>query len=107
MILESLEVDLSQLAARLGWDLKPEGLCRDGACVPLRDGSTVASLAAALQRPLVEDAVHHVWALGPESGRALVSARAPELTLPAWGGGDFKLSSLLGQKVLIVAWAPW
>jgi len=106
MILDSLD-DIAAVAARLGWELKPEGLCRDDVCVLLHDRSSVKSLASALRRPLVEDSKHHQWALGPESGRALTSARAPELTLPAWGGGDFTLSSLLGQKVVIVAWAPW
>ena len=107
MILEGSDTDLESVAKRLGWDLKPEGLCRDDVCVPLRDRSSVRALASALRRPLVEDRKHSLWAIGPETGRALASARAPELRLPAWGGGDFALRSLLGQKVVIVAWAPW
>ena len=51
-----------------------------------------------------------LWALGPASGptgRALTTAIAPELELPDVDGNPFKLSSLLGQKVLLVAWATW
>jgi hypothetical protein len=58
--------------------------------------------------PLIHDAETDVWCLGPEAmGRALTTAQAPELTLPDYRGHLFQLSSLRGQKVLIVAWAPW
>lgn len=107
MILEGAHNDLTAVARRIGWDLKPEGLCRDNVCVALQDRTSVHALAAALQRPLAEAPEHGLLALGPEVGRALMSARAPELTLPDWRDGEFSLSALLGQKVLIVAWAPW
>jgi hypothetical protein len=51
-----------------------------------------------------------LWALGPETaitGRALTTAVAPELTLPDVEGNPFSLSSLHGQKVVLVAWASW
>ena len=50
-----------------------------------------------------------VWAVGPAhvGGRTLVSAEAPELTLPDLDGNPFQLSSLRGQKVLMVAWSPY
>ena len=107
MILDRPDAEVATVAKRLGWDLKPEGLCRDAVCVPLRDHTSVDALAAALRRPLVEDRKHKLRAIGPETGRAILSARAPELRLPAWGGGEFALNSLLGQKVVIIAWAPW
>ncbi len=57
---------------------------------------------------LVHDETHDLWAVGPESGgRALTDARAPELTLPDADGRAFTLSSLRGQKVLLLAWASW
>ena len=107
MILDGAQTDLAAVARRIGWDLKPEGLCRSDVCVVLRDRTSVHALAAALRRPLVEAPERGLMALGPEAGRALVSARAPELTLPDWRGGELSLSALLGQKVLIIAWAPW
>jgi cytochrome oxidase Cu insertion factor (SCO1/SenC/PrrC family) len=58
--------------------------------------------------PLVHDEAHGLWALGPESGgRALTTAVVPEITLPDRNGNAFSLSSLRGQKVLLVAWASW
>ncbi len=107
MILESHDRDLVSVARSLGWELKPKGLCRGDVCVPLGDHPSIHALAAVLRRPLVEDAQHGLWALGSGAGRALATAKAPELVLPEWRGGDFALSSLLGQKVVIVAWAPW
>ena len=39
-------VDAAELLARTGWELKPEGLCKDVRCVPLpaeaRDGDRLA-----------------------------------------------------------------
>ena len=58
---------------------------------------------------LVHDANHGLWALGPETlnGRALVTAKAPDLMLPDLSGQEFRLASLRGQKVVLVAWAPY
>ena len=58
---------------------------------------------------VVADEKAGLWAFGPESlgSRALVSAQAPELVLPDLQGNEFRLSSLRGQKVLLVAWAPY
>jgi hypothetical protein len=107
VILEGAQTDLAAVAKRIGWDLKPEGLCRGDVCVEFRDRTSVHALAAALRRPLIDAPDRGLMALGPEAGRALTSARAPDLTLPDWRGAEFSLGALLGQKVLIVAWAPW
>ena len=79
-------------------------------CAPPTAASTSRVLAERLGMPLVADAAHGVWALGPETavtGRALTTAVAPELVLPDADGNPFRLSSLRGQKVLLVAWASW
>ena len=39
--------------------------------------------------------------------RFLTTAVAPDLELPDFDGNPFRLSSLRGQKVLLVAWASW
>jgi len=47
--------------------------------------------------------------LGPAvlAGRQLETAVAPDVVLPDVDGRKFALSSLRGQKVLLVAWAPY
>jgi hypothetical protein len=115
VILATPEVEPSELERRTGWSIKPEGACKGDVCVPLpgrlMDGDTVDAevLAPYLGMPLIRDEKHDLWCLGPASGgRALTTAIAPTLELPDLRDGNlFKLSSLLGQKVLLVAWASW
>jgi hypothetical protein len=112
VILEKLEVTPGELQARTGWELRPEGLCKADRCVPLPDGASdrleVQVLAERLGMALVHDPEHGLWALGPESGgRALLSAKLPDVSLPDRRGDPFSLSSLRGTKVIMVAWASW
>jgi hypothetical protein len=116
VLLTAPVVDPDQLAARTGWTIKPEGACLGEVCVPLpaevrRDDGTLdaPALAERLGAPLLHDDAHDVWALGPAtvSGRALATAKAPDLELPDLDGNPFRLSSLRGRKVLLVAWASW
>ena len=114
MILTSLEVDSKAFEVRTGWALKPEGACKGDVCVPLpqtvgRSGTLDARMISErLGMPLIHDADATVWCLGPEAmGHALTTAKAPELELPDWQGTPFRLSSLRGQKVLIVTWSSW
>lgn len=116
MILDDLRVDVDELHRGTGWHVKPEGACRGDVCVPLPDEVRgddgrldVEVLAERLRMPLVHDEAHGLWALGPASvtGRALATAEAPDLELPDVDGNPFRLSSLLGRKVLLVAWASW
>jgi hypothetical protein len=109
MILSQLGIDTDTFQAETGWEIKPEGACKGEVCVPLAGGFELSSTAERLGMALVHDAEHGVWALGPESlnGRALVTAEAPDLILPDLDGKAFHLSSLRGQKVVIVSWAPY
>jgi hypothetical protein len=122
MILERLDVSIAEFERGTGWAVKPEGACKDTVCVPLPaaarlDGGSHAVprvdarvVAERLGMPLVEADGSGLWALGPETavtGRALTTAAAPELELPDFDGNPFRLSSLRGQKVLLVSWASW
>lgn len=114
MLLESLRVDAATFAAATGWEVKPQGACKGDACVPLPPGVErdrlldVPVIAERLGMPLLSDAEHGLWALGPESGgRALTTAVAPDLVLPTLDGEPFPLARLRGRKVLIAAWASW
>jgi hypothetical protein len=116
VLLESLDVDGSEFTHRTGWELKPEGACKGEVCVPLPAGAVAAGrvdvrvIGDRLGMPLVGDEQEGLWSLGPETavtGRTLTTALAPELELPDVDGNPFRLSSLHGQKVVLVAWASW
>jgi hypothetical protein len=111
VILRSRAVDRGELERVTGWRAEARGLCRGDVCVPFLAGDgplDVGAVAGALGMPVVEDEVTGLIALGPRSGgRALTSAVAPDIVLPDLEGRPFALSSLRGQKVLLVAWAPW
>ncbi len=115
MLLTSSTTDPAAFEVATGWAIKPEGACRAEICVPLPDevrvdgGLDVAVLAERLGMPVLRDEQHGISALGPSTvvGRALETAEAAELELPDADGNPFRLSSLHGKKVLLVAWASW
>ena len=114
MILESMDVDATEFAARTGWEAKPQGLCKGDLCFPAPDATNedgtlaIAAISERLGMPLVTDTASGVMALGPESGgQALSTAQVPDITLPDVDGNPFSLSALHGRKVLLVAWASW
>jgi hypothetical protein len=111
MILESLDITAEEFADGTGWVIKPEGACKADVCVPLgqTEGFDLMATADRLGMAVVHDDDAGLWAVGPESfgGRALVSAQAPELVLDDLDGNTFRLSSLRGQKVVVVSWAPY
>ena len=115
MITTEERVPLQDFERATGWALKPEGACRGELCVPLPETVVdkgqvdVTAIAEHLKMPLVRDKARGVSALGPAvlAGRQLETATAPELVLPDVEGRDFALSSLRGQKVLLLAWAPY
>ena len=112
MILETLAIDPVELERRTGWQIKPQGACKGDCCVPLPAAGTdqidARLLSERLGMPLVHDEPSGLWCLGPEAGgRALASVDAPDLVLPDLQGRPFRLRSLRGSKVLLVAWASW
>ena len=107
MILDSPDLPAAELHRRTGWEIKSEGACREDVCVPLGGEYSLQRFAARLGMPLIEDPETAVWCLGPATGSPLTTASAPDFDLPDWKGNPFRLSSLRGQKVLLLAWAPW
>ena len=102
----------------LGWELHPEGLCRDGLCIPVPAGVRLevagkvdlAALSRVLDRPLALDLGEHAAYLGVsarERERALSSLMAPDFALPDLSGRIHRLSEHRGKKVLLVAYASW
>lgn len=115
MILHELSTTPDDFAHFTGWEIKPEGLCQGDLCVPApdavrADGSVdVALVADHLGMPVVHDADHNVWSLGPAtlSGHALTTVAAPDVPLMSFDGTPFTLSSLRGRKVILAAWASY
>ena len=107
-----------QLADALGWELKPEGLCRGDVCVPVRDRAVLfqgedldlSAVAATLGRPAVVDAAAGIVAVAMDAeGRrqALDSLHAPSFVLDDLDGHPHQLEEWRGQKKLLVAFASW
>ena len=92
---------------RIGWDPKPEGLCRGEACVPfpLDDGCVdLARFAERIGAAVAREA--DVWSFGEPTSRPPL-ASAPDFTLPDLEGRMHSLSEYRGRKVLLVTWASW
>ena len=111
-------VDPEHVRAALGWTLKPEGLCRDDVCVPVRDRAALfdgdrldlAAVASTLGRPSVVDADAGIAAvaLGGEGRRdALQILVAPDFELADLDGTLHRLSEWRGQKRLLHAFSSW
>jgi len=105
-------MDVSSEAFReaTGWQIKPEGACKGDVCVPLpARGFSVASVTERLGMAVVHEPSAGLWAIGPETmgGRALTSVDTSDFALPDLDGNEFRLRSLHGQKVALVAWAPY
>ena len=107
----------ADVARATGWTRKPEGMCRDQACVPLRDPDAhadgrvdLAAFAAALRRPVALDVEAGVAVLGTAAdarAEQLTSMRAPDFALPDLDGNLHTLSAQRGKKVLLVVYASW
>jgi hypothetical protein len=116
---DHLWLSAGDLEAATGWVLKPVGLCREDACVPLpRDGSwsdaegrvDVAAFAARFNRPIVRDEDRTIWAFGSRAsgpGTEAGSIDAPDVTLPDVHGELHSLSDYRGKKVLILSWGSY
>jgi len=119
---EDLWLTPAELARAGGWELKPEGLCRDALCVPIppaaswvrnRSGDLkvdVTGLSRYMGQPVAASPEYAVWSIGPAAedvADRLRSLEAPDFTLPDLEGRAHTLSSFRGRKVFLLAWASW
>jgi hypothetical protein len=119
---DELWIRVADLERATGWALKPEGLCRDSACVitppvvrerwldAANEAVCASGLWEALGRPVLHDASRSVWMLGEAAAdrrNELMSLQAPDFTLPDIDGNLHSLSDYRGKKVLLVSWASW
>jgi hypothetical protein len=101
--------------AVLGWERKPEGLCRGDVCIPVPgdvgDGPIDAGrLAELLGRPAAIDADERVAAFAApavERADALRSGIAPDFELADLDGTTHRLGDFRGKKVVLYAYASW
>jgi hypothetical protein len=111
-------LDPAVLPQALGWELKPEGLCRADTCVPVRDREAftvgdrvdLAGVAAALGRTVVVDAAAGYAAVAlprEERRRALTDLEAPPFTLTDLDGTHHSLDEWRGRKRLLHAFSSW
>ena len=114
----SVSITPDTLRASLGWELKPEGLCRDGVCVPVgassdpigAAGIDLAAFAELIDRPLALDIEESAAALGVSASQRsaqMASLDAPDFSLPDLEGKLHSLSEHRGKKILLVAYASW
>ena len=114
----TLLLDPATLREVTGWELKPEGLCRDDVCVPTRsrpdvrvDGRVdLRVVAELLDRPLVIDADTAVAAIGESAAtRAaqLAEGRLDDIVLQDLDGRSFSWPEIGRKKKVLVTWASW
>jgi hypothetical protein len=114
---DGVRLPAESVRAALGWEVRPQGVCRGDVCVPLPGaadldarGIELARLAEGLCRPLALDAAEGAAALAApveERRRALASLEAPDFTLPDLDGRPHRLRDQRGRKVMLVAYASW
>jgi hypothetical protein len=104
----------ADLKRAMGFELKPQGACRDELCIPVtrqmrKSGRfQLTGFARKTGQAYVSEA--SAWSFGeiPEiSGKFVESRIAPDFTLPDRNGRNVRLADLRGRKVLIVTWASW
>lgn len=121
---DDLWVPPSVLPAAIGWELKPEGVCRGDLCVPIPDDGAEAMLrdfegerefnlaefARFIGQPYARDEAQDAWYFGanPLDARSpLESLEAPDFELPDLEGRTYRLSDYRGQKIFLLLWASW
>ena len=121
---EELWLTLPGLTAASGWELKPEGVCKDEICVPVPEARRPALIretpagtefnltefARLIDQPFAHDQKHAAWYFGQpgwEWKSRLTSLVAPDFELPDLEGQMHTLSELRGKKVFLLFWASW
>ena len=111
-------VSLADFARATGWQLKPEGLCIDEICVPIReanrltDGASIdlVEFAQVTQQNIIFDRQRQVAALGERAdsrGDSMSSLLAPDFKLPDIHGRQVSFSDFNRRKRLLLAWSSW
>lgn len=116
---EALWLDAVLLPEATGWELKPEGVCRGGVCVPIppsrasqfvRDGRfNLRAFADHLGQPVVYEPEGATWVIGEAAAdrASRLEGQAPDFELPDISGAMHRLADHRGKKALVVTWGSW
>jgi hypothetical protein len=113
---DALWIQKSDLPRINGFELKPQGACREDVCIPIPAAMTrgntfnVTAFAQRVGQRVVADRGSRVWSFGEipvVRGAYLESRMAPEVSMPDRKGRTVALSQFRGKKVLLVTWASW
>ena len=119
-----LWITVGDLQRITGFELKPQGACREDVCIPVTQrgaGSLVrterrekwfnaTAFARKVRQAYVHDADASVWSLGEIPvlrGGFLTGGIAPDFELADRKGRPVRLSGFRGKKVLLLTWASW
>ena len=108
----------SELEKFTGWQLKPQGLCIDEICVPVRDSSALTDgknidlveFARLTNQNIVIDQQRKIAALGEHAdsrNQSMATLDAPDFTLPDVHGRQVSFSDFNRRKRLLLAWSSW
>jgi hypothetical protein len=109
-----LWVRKADLARINGFEVKPQGACRDELCIPIpkdmqhKEWFNLSGFARKTGEAVVADS--GVWSFGEIPvlrGNFLTARVAPDFSVPDRKGRPVHLSDFHGKKVLIVTWASW
>jgi hypothetical protein len=99
-----------------GFELKPQGMCREEICVPVPramsrgDQFNLTAFAGRVGQKVIADPAGRVWSFGEipvVQGAYIESRLAPDVEVPDRKGRPVRLSQFRGKKVLLVTWASW
>ena len=117
---EGLLIAPQDLESINGFEIKPEGACFEGICVPLdvrllieKDGLQWLDLTAfadLLGQPYVADYEARIWSFAEIPAKRenmMVDAMVPDLEITDRKGKVIRMSDFKGKKALIVTWSSW
>jgi hypothetical protein len=121
---QDLWLTTKELTQATGFELKPEGVCREELCFPVPKARTqeflkkgtdatwfnLSAFGRMLKQAEARDEPLGVFVFGPRPDQRdahLQSLQAPDFTLPDKDGRPQSLRDLRGKKVLLVTWASW
>lgn len=103
-----------------GFELKPEGACREGLCIPMNDDLLIsgddgawfdlAAFADLTGQPYVADRPAGVWSFAEVPAtreHMMADAMAPDFAVTDRQGNRVATADLKGKKALIVTWSSW